>query len=146
MLFRSKQQVDVRIYTPGSDAGRSVNVLAALRRPVEAEDPETRRERVTGTVSALLGLAGEEADPVRSPSHVVLSRILGDAWERGEDPDLEQLVAALLDPPFAKVGVFATDRFFPPDERFDLARKLNTILASPAFASWSVGEIGRAHV
>lgn len=135
-----RRKVEVRIYTPGSDAARSVNVLAALRRPEGVEEDEVRRERVTGTVSALLGLAGEEADPVRSPSHVVLSKILGDAWDKGEDPDLESLVAALLDPPFAKVGVFPTDKFFPPDDRMDLARKLNAVMVSPTFAAWSRGE------
>ncbi|HND32966.1 MAG TPA: DUF853 family protein, partial [Myxococcota bacterium] len=134
-----KAKVDLHIYTPGSNAAEGVDVLAALRRPAVDEDEETRRERVIGTVSALLGLAGEEADPVRSPAHVVLSRILSDAWARGDDPDLEQLVALLLDPPFAKVGVFPTDRFYPPDDRFALARKLNAVLVSPAFAAWNQG-------
>ncbi len=131
--------VEVRIYTPGSDAGLSVNVLASLRRPASLEDEELRRDRVIGTVSALLSLAGEQADPVRSPSHVVLSRILEEAWLKGEDPDLEALIIALVDPPFTRVGVFPTDKFFKPDDRLDLARRLNTVMVSPAFAAWNRG-------
>ncbi|MFN7147016.1 MAG: ATP-binding protein, partial [Myxococcota bacterium] len=132
-------KVAVRVWTPGSDAGLGVNVLAALRRPTGELDDETRRELVLGSVSALLGLVGETADPVRSPAHIVLSRILEEAWARGEDPDLEALLAALVDPPFAKVGIFPTDRFFPPDDRFALAMRLNALIASPAFAAWATG-------
>ncbi len=132
-------KVAVRVWTPGSDAGLGVNVLAALRRPTGTLDDEARRELVLGSVSALLGLVGETADPVRSPAHIVLSRILEEAWARGDDPDLEALLAALVDPPFAKVGVFPTDKFFPPDDRLALAMRLNALIASPAFAAWAVG-------
>lgn len=134
-----RDRVQTRIWTPGSDAGLSVDVLGALRRPAELGDDETRRELVTGCVSALLGLVGEEADPVRSPAHVVLARILEDAWLAGHDPDLPALLQALVDPPFAKVGVFPTDKFFPPDARMDLALRLNALLASPSFAAWAEG-------
>jgi hypothetical protein len=131
--------VDVHLWTPGSDAGLGVNVLASLRRPAGELDDEVRRELVIGSVSALLGLVGEPADPVRSPAHIVLSRILEEAWARGDDPDLEALLGALVDPPFGKVGVFPTDKFFPPDDRLALAMRLNALLASPAFAAWSTG-------
>jgi hypothetical protein len=137
---RWADKVTVRIWTPGSDAGLSVNVLAALRRPLGEMDDEARRELVLGSVSSLLGLVGESVDPVRSPAHIVLSRILEEAWARGDDPDLEALLGALVDPPFAKVGVFPTDKFYPPDDRFSLAMRLNALLASPAFAAWSTGE------
>lgn len=133
------ERVAVRVWTPGSDAGLGVNVLAALRRPSGEMDDETRRELVLGSISALLGLVGEPADPVRSPAHIVLSRVLEEAWARGEDPDIEALLGALVDPPFAKVGVFPTDKFFPPDDRMALAMRLNALLASPAFAAWSSG-------
>ena len=136
---RWASSVRTRIYTPGSDAGLGVNVLGALRRPAGELDDETRRELVVGSVSALLGLVGEVADPVRSPAHIVLSRVLEEAWARGDDPDLEALLTALVDPPFAKVGVFPTDKFFPPDDRMSLAMRLNALIASPAFAAWAEG-------
>lgn len=136
-----RDRLDLRLHTPGSSAGIGVNVLGSFRRPSEAElqDAEGRRAVVSATVSGLLGLAGRTADPVRDPAHVVLSKILDDAWERGEDPDLEAIVLALVDPPFQRVGVFPVDRFFPPDDRMDLAMSLNAVLASPGFAAWRQG-------
>jgi Helicase HerA, central domain len=134
-----RDQLDLTLFTPGSDAGVGVDVLGAFRRPSEAQDDEARRAVVAGTVSGLLGLTGREADPVRDPAHIVLSRILDDAWAGGEDPDLETLILRLVDPPFQKVGVFPLDRFFPPKERMDLAMALNAVLASPTFEPWTRG-------
>lgn len=129
-----------RIYTPGSDAGLGIDVLGALRRPDALLTAEDRRNLVTGTVSALLGLVGIDADPIQSPAHVVLSRILDGAWQRGEDPDLVALLTALVQPPFAMVGVFPTDTFFPPDKRLSLAMHFNALVASPAFGAWAIGD------
>lgn len=135
-------RLDLRLYTPGSSAGRSVDVLGAFRRPPAhiLADTEARRQLVSTTVSGLLGLTGREADPVRDPAHVVMSRILDDAWSAGQDPDLEALILALVDPPFERVGVFAVDRFFPSKARMDLAMDLNAVLASPAFQAWRHGD------
>jgi hypothetical protein len=133
--------VDVSILTPGSRSGIPVNVLSALRLPDEGtrSDDEALTELVGGTVSALLGLVGVEADPVDDPGHIVLSTILGGAWQAGEDLDIEALVVRLVDPPFAKVGVFPVDSFMPRKDRMKLAMKLNGIVASPSFATWSEG-------
>ncbi len=128
----------LHIYTPGSTAGEPVNVLATLAAPTL--DGEALGVLVSDTASALLGLVGKEPDPIRDPAHVVLSHILEAAWEAGESLDLESLVLRLVDPPFSKVGVFPTDRFFPPDDRMKLAMTLNSVLASPSFASWQIGE------
>jgi len=136
-----KEAMDLRLFTPGSGAGLGLDVLGAFRRPSETilADADARRQLVTATVSGLLGLAGRSVDPVRDPAHVVLSRIVDDAWGAGQDPDLASLVLALVDPPFSKVGVFPVDRFFPPKDRMDLAMELNAVLASPAFAAWKEG-------
>ncbi len=136
-----KQRMDLRILTPGSESGQPVDVLAAFRRPAAAalQDAEAVRELVAGSISGLLGLVGQEADPVRDPAHIVLSQVLERAWLAGEDPDLETLILRLLDPPFEKVGVFPVDRFFPPDARMDLAMKLNGVIASPSFSAWTHG-------
>lgn len=134
-----RARVFPRIYTPGSDAGLGVDVLGALQRPSANVPAEDRRMLVTGTVSALLGLVGIDADPMVSPAHVVLSRILGDAWERGEDPDIVALLTGLVQPPFTTIGVFPTDTFFPPDKRLALAMHFNALVASPAFGAWAMG-------
>src|SRR5690606_22661195 len=49
-------------------------------------------------------------------------------------------------PPIRKLGVFDLDTFFPADQRMKLAVQLNSLLASPAFATWLQGaplDIGR---
>ena len=135
-----RARMALRIFTPGSEAGSPVDVLGAFRRPAGEIDGEELRTLVSGTVSGLLGLVGRESDPVRDPAHVVLSTILEQAWAAGEDPDLQTLILRLVDPPFAKVGVFPLDRFFPPDDRMDLAMLLNGVVASPGFAAWTRGD------
>ncbi|MCA9571379.1 MAG: ATP-binding protein, partial [Myxococcales bacterium] len=135
------QGAKVTIYTPGSTAGVSVDVLAMLNRPQGdlLADPEGTGDLVSGTVSSLLGLVGVDADPVKDPAHILLSRILHDAWTAGKDVDLESLILQLVDPPFKKVGVFPVDTFHPRKDRMELAMKLNGVAASPAFAAWSRG-------
>jgi hypothetical protein len=138
---RLAARMDLRIYTPGSEAGIPVDAIGSLRRPPPSVllDAEARRELVSDLVGGLLGLVGQHSDPLRDPAHVVLSRIVDEAWTRGEDLDLEALVLRLVDPPFEKVGVFPLDRYFGPDERMKLAVALNTVLAAPGFAAWGQG-------
>ncbi|MFT4624303.1 MAG: hypothetical protein ACI8PZ_002962 [Myxococcota bacterium] len=132
------EAASVTVYTPGSESGVSIDLLGSLGQ-VPDVDGEARRELVSGTVSGLLGLVGVRAEPMRDPSHVVLSHLLETAWAEGTTMDVEQLIVKLVDPPFQKVGVFPVDQFFPRKERLDLAMQLNAVLASPAFAAWQAG-------
>jgi len=134
-----RERLALTIYTPGSDAGVPIDVLGAFRRPDRELDEEARLAIVTSSVSGLLQLVGHGGDPVRDPAHIVLSQIVDSAWSAGEDPDLETLILRLVDPPFEKVGVFPVDRFFPPDDRMDLAMALNGLVAAPTFAPWTRG-------
>jgi len=134
-------KMDLRVYTPASDAGIPVDAIGSLRRPPASvlADADARRELVADLVGGLLGLVGQSSDPLRDPAHVVLSRIVDGAWSAGEDLNLESLVLRLVDPPFEKVGVFPLDRYFDPDKRMKLAVALNTVLASPGFEAWGRG-------
>lgn len=140
-IKRLRERLALTIYTPGSDSGTPVDVLGAFSAPSRAvRDDETAcRELITGTVSGLLGLVDIEADPVRDPEHVVLSRIVHASWTVGEDLDVRKLIERLVDPPFERVGVFSVDEFFPPKSRRKLAMKLNGIIAAPAFEPWTRG-------
>lgn len=133
--------MDLRIYTPGSEAGIPVDAIGSLRAPpaeiLQAAD--ARRDLIADLVSGLLGLVDRHGDPLRDPGHVVLSLIVEQAWSQGKDLDLESLVLSLVDPPFDKVGVFPLDRYFDPDKRMKLAVALNTVLASPGFGVWGRG-------
>ena len=135
------EKLDLRVFTPGSEAGTPVDVLGALRRPPAAVlgDAEARADLVRDTVGGLLGLIGRKSDPVRDPAHIVLSKVLEELWLAGNDPDLEALILQLVDPPFEKVGVFPLDRFFSPDDRMDLAMALNGVVAAPGFGPWKKG-------
>lgn len=137
-----KNAAEFRIYTPGSDAGLPVSILASFRCPPLNwdDDEEILRERIQGTVSALLGLIGVQADPLRSREHILLSHIIETAWRAGEDLDLARLITAIQNPPMRQLGVFDVDTFFPPKDRFTLATALNAIIAAPGFAAWLQGE------
>ncbi len=66
-----------------------------------------------GTVSALLGLLGVEADPLRSREHILLANLFEYYWRRNEPLDLAKLILAIQEPPVRKLGVFDVDTFFP---------------------------------
>lgn len=141
-IERFRSAVETAIYTPGSRVGRPLRVLGTLDAPPPAvrDDPDALRDRVVGTTSSLLTLLGVDADPVQSREHIVISRILSESWENGEDLDLGGLIRALQNPPFERVGVIDLESYFPAKDRFALATTLNNLLASPGFESWMVGE------
>ncbi|HSB65676.1 MAG TPA: DUF87 domain-containing protein [Anaerolineales bacterium] len=137
------EAVQFAVFTPGSDAGIPVNILASLKAPAIPweSNKETLRERISGTVIALLGLVGiENIDPVRSREHILLSNIFENAWSQGKDLDLGELILQTQSPPFQKLGVFDVNTFFPEKDRFELAMLLNNILAAPAFQVWIEGQ------
>ncbi|MCA9974059.1 MAG: DUF87 domain-containing protein, partial [Anaerolineales bacterium] len=116
--------VQFAIYTPGSDAGLPVSILASLKAPDIPWDSnkELLREKISGTVTALLGLIGlKNVDPVRSREHILLANIFEHAWSRAQDLDLGELIMQTQAPPFEKLGVFDVNRFFPEKDRFELA-------------------------
>jgi hypothetical protein len=94
----------------------------------------------------LLRLLGREADPTRSREHVVLCQFAERRLRAGQGATLEALLEDLARPPIARIGAMAVDDFLPPRERTALSQQLNTLLASPSFASWRQGaalDVGR---
>ncbi len=142
-LQKLKDTTQFAVYTPGSDAGLPISILSSLAAPAIpwAGNEENLRERISSTVTAILGLIGmTNIDPVRSREHILLSNIFESAWSQAQDLDLGELIMQVQNPPFEKLGVFDVKQFFPDKDRFDLAISLNNILASPAFQSWIKGE------
>jgi hypothetical protein len=134
-------KVKYAIFTPGSDAGIPVSILTSLAAPQldwEKEE-EILREKIASTVTALLGLVGIEADPVRSREHILLSNLFEHAWRGQNDVTLEELINMIQTPPMAKLGAFEIDQFFPRDDRSELAMLLNNLLAAPSFKNWLNG-------
>lgn len=141
-IARLKHAADFTIYTPGSNAGIPVSILASLRAPAQdlLDDSELLHERITTTATSLLGLLGLEGDPLQSREHILLSTILDKSWRQGHSVDLASLVQYIQTPPVSKIGVVDVDTFFPAKERFAFALKLNNLLASPSFSTWLEGE------
>ena len=130
------------VYTPGSDAGLQISVLSSLEAPQLPWEgnKEILREKISSTVTALLGLVGyDDIDPLRSREHILIANIFEYAWSRGKSLDLTELILQVQAPPFDKLGAFAVDNFFPAKDRNLLAMTLNNILASPAFQAWREG-------
>ena len=141
-IQRLRDAAEVAIYTPGSNAGLPVSILKSFAAPTAdvREDGELFRERISTTVTSLLGLLGIEADPIQSREHILLSTILDHTWKKEEDLDLAALIQAIQSPPVSKIGVMDVDSFFPSKDRFALAMKLNNLLAAPGFQAWLEGE------
>ena len=141
-IQRLRDAADFAIYTPGSNAGLPVSILKSFAVPAEdvRNDQELLRERISTTVTSLLGLLGIEADPLQSREHILLSTILDHTWKQDADLDLAALIQAIQSPPVAKIGVMDMDSFFPSKDRFALAMKLNNLLAAPGFQTWLEGE------
>lgn len=139
---RLRNAVDMCIYTPGSTAGVPLRLLRSFDAPPVAlrEDGEAFAERVQTAVGGLLALLGIDADPVTSREYILLTNIVQHAWREGRSLELAGLIRAVQAPPFAQVGVFDLDAFYPPKDRFGLAMALNNLLASPGFAPWLEGE------
>jgi hypothetical protein len=141
-IARLAQSAEFRVYTPGSSAGIPVSILRSFDAPPAAlaQDAELFAERVSSTATALLGLVGLDVDPLQSREHILVANVLDRAWRAGRGLDLSGLIGAIQAPGVQRIGVFELEAFFPAQERFQLALRLNNLLASPAFAAWMEGE------
>jgi len=137
-----KQAAQFSIYTPGSDAGLPISILASLQAPKDGwvGHEEFHREQISGVVRALMALIGKQVDPVKDREHVLISNIFEEAWKAGKDLTLEDIILQVQNPPFQRLGVFDVNTFFPEKDRFKLAKELNNIIASPSFQTWINGE------
>jgi hypothetical protein len=136
-----RDSADFRIYTPGSNAGQPISILESFAAPPQEirQDSELLQERITTTVTSLLGLLGIEADPIRSREHILISTILDASWENGEDLDLGKLIQKVQSPPMSRIGMLDVESFYPSKDRFELALQLNNLLAAPGFNLWLQG-------
>ena len=140
-IQKYRDAADFKIYTPGSTAGIPVSILASFAAPSQdvIDDREWLRDRISTTVTSLLGLIGVEADPVKSREHILLSTIFNQAWQNKQDLDLAGLIQQVQKPPVSKIGVLDLESFYPSKERYELVLMLNNLLASPGFETWLEG-------
>jgi hypothetical protein len=141
-IARMRAAADFAVYTPGSSAGLQVNVLRSFAPPPPAmrSDGDLFRERIQSTVTALLTLLGIEAETIISREHILISTIFEQAWSAGRGLDLAGLIRSIQQPPLERIGVMDLESFYPSKERFQLALRLNNLLASPGFEAWLAGD------
>ena len=130
---------EAAIYTPGSTAGTPLDLVGSCPPPPADADEEDRRDVVTAFASGVLGLAGIDADPVKSRELILLTHCIEALWGKGETARLESLVTAVAAPPFATVGALPLETFYPARERQALVLALNNVAASPATAAFRKG-------
>jgi len=143
-LDRVKRYAEIEkvIYTPGSTAGVSVNILGSFEAPSEEvrDDVDMFASLINSSVSSLLSLIGIDADPVSSKEHLLLSNLFYYFWSKGKSLTLEELIGYITTPPFEKIGVMPLKTFYPQKERLELAMKFNNVLSSVGFSTWISGE------
>jgi hypothetical protein len=140
-IAQLRKNADLAIYTPGSNSGLPVSVLHSFNAPDQSliDDIDLYRDRVQATATGILTLLGMDADPVSSREHILISRLLDNAWKEGRNLDIPGLIGEIQNPPITKVGVMNLDSFFPAKDRFSLAMSLNNLLAAPGFEAWMTG-------
>ncbi len=134
-----RQGYHTKLYTPGSTAGISIDLIGNLSPPTPAS-PENIQAAAHTTVTALLGLLKVDADPVTSKEYLFLTQLLTLAWTGSQTPTLVSLIRQVNAPPFDAVGALPLEEFFPAKERSALMLRLNSLVASPQFAAWRQGE------
>ncbi len=137
--FRAR--TDIRVLTPGSSAGEPVHIFSSLERRSATwdADPDAGRAALSAAISLVLRLLGKDPDPAKSREHVLLSVLAERRLERGQSADLGSLLEDVLRPPIERIGALEVNDFLALKDRRNLAAALNTLLASPTFASWRQG-------
>src|SRR5258708_3734412 len=105
----------------------------------DARSPDAARGALAAAVSLLWRLLGRDPDPAKSREQVLLSVLAERRLAAGGNADLGALLEDLARPPIARIGALDLDAFVAKRDRRELAAALNTLLASPTFASWRQG-------
>jgi len=135
------ERTAIRVLTPGSTAGEPLHLLSSLERRSSRwdHDLESARATLSAAISLVLRLLGRDPDPAKSREHVLLSVLAERRLIAGETAELGALLADVLEPPVETMGALPLDEFVSKSDRKALAAALNTLLASPTFASWRTG-------
>ncbi len=141
-IARLRAAAEFTLYTPGSSMGVPVSILKSFAPPAPAvlADAELVAERVSIAATSLLTLAGIDGDPLKSREHLLITALLQDAWRQGRALDIPALIAAVQKPTVTKIGVLELEAFYPSADRFELAMRLNHLMAAPDFANWLQGD------
>jgi len=135
-------KVKKTIYTPGSLSGVPINIISSLNCPSSEilKDSDTYASYIKSTANSLLALIGASTKGIDSKEYILIAQKLSNAWINQQDVSLHSLITQIIEPPFKSIGVLPLDSFYPQEDRFKLATKFNSLLASPDFSLWLQGE------
>ena len=76
-MLRVKNKAEVRIFTPGSSAGKRICILEGFKKPASnfEDNEEEVVEKIRNSVSALLALMDIDNDPLKSTPHILISNM-----------------------------------------------------------------------
>lgn len=83
-------------------------------------------------VAALLDLLGYRVRGL-TPECALVENLVQHAWDAGRDLSLRDLAAAVLMPPFRRLGIFDLDAVIGPERRSDLAAAIHSLHEAPGF-------------
>lgn len=142
-IKRLMDACEMNVYTPGSDAGVQLSVLAALTHSSDTVDSQS--ERASSFATSLLTFAGFKEEALeQSPEYVLVYQVLLHAYAGTSEltPNslsLETLLRNIQTPPFSNIGVMDVESVVNTKARTALVVKLNTLFASPSFTKLSAG-------
>ncbi|HZJ08583.1 MAG TPA: DUF87 domain-containing protein, partial [Trueperaceae bacterium] len=121
-IDRFRAAATVSVYTPGSSAGRPISVLRSFAAPPRAVlgDADLLAERLATTATSLLTILGADAAPL-GREHILISKLFEHFWRAGRDLSIAELIHAVQEPPFDKVGVMGLETVFAAKDRLKLA-------------------------
>ena len=140
------KKVAVEIFTPRSETGRRVAIPLISSPPPNInslfdEDPDTASVMISSMAEALVRRVIPSGQRDRETDFV--TAIIEYAWKSNIDltghEGLGQLVAMILEPPFATIGVLSIDDHITEKRRQKLAQAVNGQLVGAA-ANWVRGE------
>jgi len=130
------------IYTPGSLAGIPINIISSLGMPSQEIflDSDSYASYIKSTATGVLSLVGININGIDSKEYILIAQLLNYSWLNKQEISLPSLIAKIIDPPFEQIGILPLESFYPKNDRFKLATKFNSLLASPDFAMWLQGD------
>jgi len=130
------------IYTPGSLSGLPINIISSLGMPsLEIlSDSDSYASYIKSTATSILSLVGIDSNGIDSKEYILIAQLLNNAWLNHQEVSLASLISQVIEPPFDSIGILPLESFYPKNDRFALATKFNSLLASPDFAMWLQGE------
>ena len=128
-------KVAVILVTPKNSAGVQISLTPSFEKPANydelmSESPDALLSALDLKIQLLLSRCGIGASSSTDNRVIYLSNLIRYIWEEGnqKNVELEQLIEAIQNPPFDKVGSLAVDKFISKTKRGELARNINALM------------------